>query len=49
MLPLTALNGALRAIMLDGAGPREIAPKLAILAAWGVGSFTLALKLFRWR
>ncbi len=48
-LPLTALNDALRAIMLDGAGPREIAPKLAILAAWGVGSFTLALKLFRWR
>jgi ABC-type multidrug transport system permease subunit len=48
-LPLTALNDALRAIMLDGAGLPEIAPKLAVLAAWGVGSFALALKLFRWR
>ena len=48
-LPLTALNDALRAVMLDGAGYAALAPELAILAAWGVVSFVLALKLFRWQ
>lgn len=48
-LPLTALNDALRGIMLDGHGPRGILPQIAILAAWGVGTFVVALKLFRWR
>jgi len=48
-LPLTALNDALRAIMLDGAGVAQIAPKLGILAGWGVVCFALALKWFRWR
>ncbi|NUP05389.1 MAG: ABC transporter permease [Polyangiaceae bacterium] len=48
-LPLTALNDALRAIMLDGAGINGIATELAVLAGWGIASFVLALKLFRWR
>lgn len=48
-LPLTALNDGLRGIMLDGYGPRELLPQIAILAAWGVGTFVIALKLFRWR
>lgn len=48
-LPLTALNDALRAVMLDGAGLATLGPELAILAAWGVVSFALALKLFRWQ
>lgn len=47
-LPLTALNDALRAVMLDGAGlPLLVAP-LAVIAAWGGLSFVAALKLFRW-
>jgi ABC-2 type transport system permease protein len=48
-LPLTALNDALRAVMLEGAGPRPLLPELAILAVWGVVSFALALRFFRWQ
>ncbi len=48
-LPLTALNDALRAVMLDGAGLWGVAGEGAILAAWTVGCFAMALKLFRWQ
>lgn len=48
-LPLTALNDALRAVMLDGTGPLGVAGELAILGAWGAVSFVLALRLFRWQ
>jgi ABC-type multidrug transport system permease subunit len=47
-LPLTALNDALRAVMLEGASLVSQAPELAILAGWGVIGFASALKLFRW-
>ena len=47
-LPLTALNDALRAVILEGASVRRIAGELALLGAWGSGSFGLALRLFRW-
>jgi ABC transporter DrrB family efflux protein len=49
ILPLTALNDAMRGIMLDGTGIAGIAPKLAVLVAWGVISFALTLRIFRWR
>ncbi|MEP7002616.1 MAG: ABC transporter permease, partial [bacterium] len=48
-LPLTATINALRATMLQGAGWSVIAPSLAIVGAWLVVSFTVALRLFRWR
>jgi len=48
-LPLTALNDALRAVMLEGAGLAPLLPELALLAAWGGISFVVALKLFRWQ
>jgi ABC-2 type transport system permease protein len=48
-LPLTALNDALRAVILDGAGATDIWPEAAVVCAWGGGAFALALKLFRWR
>ena len=48
-LPLTALNDALRGIMTEGRGLAGVAPQLAILAAWGLASFAVALKIFRWR
>jgi ABC-type multidrug transport system permease subunit len=48
-LPLTALNDALRGVMLDGASLGSLGGELAILAAWGAGGFVLALKLFRWQ
>lgn len=47
-LPLTALNDALRATLLDGAGFHTTAPLLAIVAVWGLASFGTALKIFRW-
>lgn len=48
-LPLTALNDALRAHMLRGAGLFDVAPELGVLAAWLVVCFALAMKLFRWK
>lgn len=48
-LPLTALNDALRATMLQGAGLVDLAPKLGVLVAWAVVCFPIALKLFRWK
>jgi len=47
-LPLTALNDALRAIILQGAGLRSQWMQLAVLALWGGISFLIALKWFRW-
>ena len=48
-LPLTALNDALRATMLQGATLPQIGPQLGVLAVWLLVCFPLALKLFRWR
>ena len=48
-LPLTALNNALRGVMLEGAGLTSMMPQLALLAAWGIISFVVALKIFRWQ
>jgi ABC-type multidrug transport system permease subunit len=47
-LPLTALNDALRAAMIDGVGILQVIPELAVLSAWTVVPFALALRLFRW-
>ncbi len=47
-LPLTALNDALRDIMLDGAGFVDVAPELGIVLLWGALPFALALRVFRW-
>ena len=48
-LPLTALNNALRGVMLEGTGLVPLLPELALLAAWGGVSFIVALKIFRWQ
>ncbi len=47
-LPLTALNDALRAIILEGASLPSQSVRLLILALWGGVSFVLALRWFRW-
>jgi ABC-type multidrug transport system permease subunit len=47
-LPLTALNDALRATILEGATLVSQSARLLILAVWGVTSFLLALRWFRW-
>ena len=48
-LPLTALNDALRAVMIDGAALATLSAPLAIVIGWGAVSFVIALKIFRWR
>jgi len=48
-LPLTALNDSLRAVMVDGAGLIALGRPIAIVAAWGLGGFAIALAIFRWR
>ena len=47
-LPLTALNDALRAVMIEGTSLAGVTPQLAILVAWTVVGFALALLWFRW-
>jgi len=48
VLPLTALNDALRASILEGTPLLQQWPRLLVMALWGGISFLLALKLFRW-
>ena len=48
VLPLTALNDAMRAVVLEGSRlPAQAAP-LAVLGLWTVLSFAAGLRLFRW-
>ena len=49
LLPLTALNDALRAIVNEGLAITAVTREIAILATWGLASFVLSLKLFRWQ
>jgi len=49
LLPLTPLIDALRAVMLEGQALTEQLPRLGILLAWGLGTFALALRWFRWQ
>ena len=49
LLPLTAMNDALRAVMLEGKGIDELGRELLVLAVWGFLPFAVALKIFRWR
>lgn len=48
MLPLTPLINAIRGVMLDGVGIASLTTEIAIISAWGILSFALALRLFRW-
>lgn len=49
LLPLTALNDALREVMLEGAGFVTVAPELVNLTVWTIVSFVVALRIFRWK
>jgi ABC-type multidrug transport system permease subunit len=48
-LPLTALNDALRAVILEGSTLAQVVSELALLGVWAIVSFVLALQWFRWR
>jgi ABC-2 type transport system permease protein len=47
-LPLTALNDALRAVILEGATLASQSGRLLLLGVWGAVSLLLGLRLFRW-
>src|SRR4030088_1225637 len=47
-LPLTALNDALRATIIEGASLGSQSGRLLVLAVWGGVSFILTLRWFRW-
>jgi ABC-2 type transport system permease protein len=47
-LPLTALNDALRAAILEGTPLLHQVPRLSVLCLWGAVSYFLALRWFRW-
>jgi ABC-type polysaccharide/polyol phosphate export permease len=47
-LPLTPLIGAMRGIMLEGTSLFALGPQLVAILAWGIVTFALALRCFRW-
>jgi ABC-type multidrug transport system permease subunit len=48
-LPLTALVDAMRAVVLEGVTLPGIWNELAIIAAWTIFPFAIALRIFKWR
>jgi len=48
LLPLTALNDALRDTILQGASLFSQSGRILVLVVWGGASFLLALRWFRW-
>jgi ABC-type multidrug transport system permease subunit len=48
VLPLTALNDGLRAIMLDGAPLLALWPQGLVLGVWGLVPFLIAVRYFKW-
>lgn len=49
LLPLTALNDGLRAVMNDGLPLGHALPQAGVMAAWTGLTFWIALKTFRWQ
>jgi ABC transporter DrrB family efflux protein len=49
ILPLTALNNALRGVMIEAKPLTALTREIATLGGWGLAAFALAIKLFRWR
>ena len=49
LLPLTALNQTLRGIMLEGSSIAAYWPQQLLLTVYGVVTFVVALRIFRWR
>jgi ABC-2 type transport system permease protein len=49
ILPLTLLNDALRAVVNDAAGLPQIGFNLLLLAVWGIVTFAIGLRIFRWQ
>lgn len=48
ILPLTHLNEAMRNIAFEGAHISDCWPQLRILLLWGVVTYSIAIKVFKW-
>jgi ABC-2 type transport system permease protein len=48
LLPLTPVIDALRAMMMDGKSILTLGPEIAVILAWSIVPFFLALVIFRW-
>ncbi|HEV7858201.1 MAG TPA: ABC transporter permease [Pyrinomonadaceae bacterium] len=48
-LPLTAINDALRAIINEGSSLSANWSQLSVLLIWGLLSFIIALRIFKWK
>lgn len=49
LLPLTAINDALRGVMNDALTLPNIAGQLGVLVVWTLVTYALALRIFRWQ
>jgi ABC-2 type transport system permease protein len=48
VLPLTHFNDAMRKIAFEGAHLTDCGLQLAVLGAWGIGIYAIAIKAFKW-
>jgi ABC-2 type transport system permease protein len=48
ILPLTHLNDAMRNVAFEGARLSDCGTQLAVLAAWGVVAYAIAIRVFKW-
>ena len=48
ILPLTHLNDAMRNVAFEGSRISDCGPQLAVLGAWGVVAYAVAIKVFKW-
>jgi ABC-2 type transport system permease protein len=48
ILPLTHLNDAMRNVAFEGARLSDCGVQLAVLGAWGVVAYAIAIKVFKW-
>jgi ABC-2 type transport system permease protein len=48
ILPLTHLNDAMRNVAFEGAHLTDCGKQLGILLLWGIASYAVAVKVFRW-
>lgn len=47
-LPLTYLNDAMRKVAFEGAGLWDVKHQILIMVIWGIGIYTIAVKVFKW-
>ena len=48
ILPLTHLNDAMRNVAFEGARITDCGTQLAVLGAWGIVGYGVAIKVFKW-